>query len=510
MGRWRVLPALAALAASGTAGVDDDAGRLWSEYQQIRSADGWRAFDRRLDILRALGQCDCARSREILLRLARMSRPGDERLLAIRSLCRIADPNAARALLKLMERQPDPVLAQALADGLGATPRADVLVWLGSEALETKQPEVLRACLEAIGTAGVREAAPRIVAIYREASDVAIRFEVVRALGRVGGPGAKPEILDAASQEDWRVRLAAAGALPALAKDDEQALAAVHALLTDPQPCVRRTAVSAVSAAKLEASIPDLVELLENDPRLRTREAAREALKAITDRDYGHDVQAWREWLRARAGAEEGDPPPRITFARYYGVPVSSDRVLFVVDVSGSMNWPWRREPRRIDIARNELVRAIRELKPESLFNIIVFSTRVRAWQKGEVAADARNVDSAIRWAERTLRDPEGDTYTYDALEEAFDRNTEFDTIFLLSDGQPSDGPYVSPEGILASVKVWNRYRGAVMHTFGLTLEDMDRGAPNVAEDLRRMKSFVESLAATTGGECKIILQPPR
>jgi len=509
MGSWRVIAWLAVLAAEAAAGQDETAGRLWAEYQQLRPVEGWKASDRRLDILRALGGLDCDKARKVLLPIARASRSGDERLLAILSLGKIADLETAQALLKTVERRPDPVLAQALADALGGTKRPEVVAWLGSDALGTRQPEVLRACLEALATLKVRDAAPAITAIYGSSKDIAVLHEAVRALGSSGAPGARPTLLAAASHPDWRVRLAAAEVLPAAAPCDEEVLVAVRALLLDAQPSVRRAAVAAVAAAKLDVLVPELIELLGQAPRLRTRETVRQALKSLSGRDYGHDAAAWREWVKARAEAASGECEKKITFAQYYGLSVLSDRVLFVVDVSGSMGWPWRKEPKRIDVARDQLVRVIRELRGESLFNVILFSTRVRAWQEREVPASARNVDAAVRWAERSLRDPDGDTYTYDALDQAFGENPEFDTIFLLSDGQPSHGPYTSPEGILACVKVWNRYRHAVIFTIGLTLEDEDRGMPNLAENLAVMKDFVRRLAATTGGECKIILQPP-
>jgi len=268
-------------------------------------------------------------------------------------------------------------------------------------------------------------------------------------------------------------------------------------------------AATASAEAGLQALLPDLIELLAQDPRLRTRETARQALKKLAGRDFGHDAPAWREWWKTRADGAGGDAERKITFAQYYGMSIVSDRVLFLVDVSGSMTWPWRKDPKRIDVARRELRRVIQELKPESLFNVILFSTKVRAWQSSEVPADARHVEAALSWVERCVRDPEGDTFTYDALEEAFAKNPQFDTICLLTDGQPSDGAYASPEGILACVKVWNRYRGAVVHTIGLTLEDVDRGMPNLSEDLPRMKAFVKELAANTGGDCRIVLQAP-
>ena len=61
----------------------------------------------------------------------------------------------------------------------------------------------------------------------------------------------------------------------------------------------------------------------------------------------------------------------------------------------------------------------LKEMPKASLFNVILFSTRVRPWRDAEVPADPRNVQAAIAWAERNLKDPEGDTYVYDALEEA-------------------------------------------------------------------------------------------
>jgi hypothetical protein len=301
------------------------------------------------------------------------------------------------------------------------------------------------------------------------------------------------------------VRLAAAEVLPRLAAADAALVGFVRALLADPETRVRRAAALACAGAKLEAVVPELIALLEQDPRLRTREVARQALRAISGKDFEHDAASWREWWRTRA---EGAPERR-TFAQYYGASVLSDRVLFLVDVSGSMSWPWRKEPKRIDVARSQLTRVLGELRPDSLFNVIVFSTRVRAWRKSEVSADPAQVKAALAWAEKNVRDPEGDTHVHDALEEAFAHNPEFDTIYLLSDGQPSHGPYVSPEGILACVRTWNRYRGAVIHTIGLTLERLDRGMPNLAEDLRLMKQFVQRLAGATGGECRLVLQPP-
>ncbi|HEX5136265.1 MAG TPA: HEAT repeat domain-containing protein, partial [Planctomycetota bacterium] len=249
MGLRRALFCLAFLCAAAATDPDGDARRLWSEYQQLRGTEGWQAFDRRLEILRALGGCDGDRSRKVLLQLVRTSRSGDERLLSILSLGKILDLDTAKELLKLVERRPEPAIAQALADALAGTKRADVTLWLGGEALDTKEPEVLGACIEALAALKPPEATARILAIYQGSTDVDILFEATRALGGIGGPGARAALRCSAAHPDFRVRLAAAEMLPARAAGDEEMIAAVRALLGDAEPCVRRAAAAASGAA---------------------------------------------------------------------------------------------------------------------------------------------------------------------------------------------------------------------------------------------------------------------
>ena len=108
------------------------------------------------------------------------------------------------------------------------------------------------------------------------------------------------------------------------------------------------------------------------------------------------------------------------------------------------------------------------------------------------------------------LAKPSGDTHTFRALEKAFERNPQFDTIYFLSDGNPSDGDYISPEGIVYSVRAWNRYRRARINTIALTLENVDRGHPNEpTNSLVRMKELMRELARTTGGETTVVIAAP-
>ena len=59
-------------------------------------------------------------------------------------------------------------------------------------------------------------------------------------------------------------------------------------------------------------------------------------------------------------------------------------------------------------------------------------------------------------------------------------------------------------------MEVWNRYRRVEINTVALTLENLDRGMPNFADNLPRMKSFMRALAVSTGGATKAIENAPK
>ena len=217
-------------------------------------------------------------------------------------------------------------------------------------------------------------------------------------------------------------------------------------------------------------------------------------------------------------GDEGPLPKSSSSVPTYYGVNVHSDRLLFIVDLSGSMAFPWGRDDTRIAVARDELKKVLTNLAPEkngaalegpaTLFNVIVFSDQVSSWRKGEAVATRKNVAEALEWVTKTFEQPTGGTYMHAALEKAFAENPNVDTIFLLTDGLATDGEPIVPEAILASLNVWNRYRRVVIHTIALTLEELDpRGVPK--RNLDEIKKFMRQIANLTHGECKIVTRPP-
>jgi HEAT repeat protein len=196
-----------------------------------------------------------------------------------------------------------------------------------------------------------------------------------------------------------------------------------------------------------------------------------------------------------------GRKPPAADEARwrdrnFYGLRVDSDRMLFVVDVSLSMEEPARKakggtatgDPetpagkalRKIDVAKNELARVLRGLPDGTQFGLVFFSITVQVWDQGMVVMGPDNRKKALAWVD-ALKTHEA-TNIYDALESAFLIGTpksalkacaQPDTIFLVSDGAPTAGKFLQPDVIREYVRRWNKGRNVKIHVVGVG-EDHD------------------------------------
>lgn len=495
--------------STGVTSTDAYAKERADEFKELAKKNTLKATERRLEILTELERAPCRTAQRFLYGLLKKrSTPGDQRLYAMRSLLKMADEKTLEGVLATLLRAKDPTLWQAFGEYLAKDSSDAVKSWRTGSGLEAKKSEILCACLDALVLRPVESCKERIADIYTKhaakdgGADVAYR--ALRALVRASGKDAKTTLLEAARHADWHLRLGAAEALPAIEPFDAEVEAAVRGLMQDDEAYVRQTVVIRVGVSKRKAVANALIGLL-TDPRVRTRHVAAVALAKISGKTLGHDPKAWAAWLA------EQDPgtPETHTFPMYHGFTIHSDRVVFLVDASSSMTWPWRKETHRIDVARSELGSVLGQLTPDTLFNVIVFSEKPSAWKKQEVPASPGNVKSAAKWARRMMDEPKGDTFLYEVLEAAFANNPQFDTIYLLTDGNPTAGRYWTQDGLLASVRAWTRYRRTAIHTIGLSLANEDRGMPNLSENLHVMANLLRALATATSGQFREILKVP-
>ena len=418
--------------------------------------------------------------------------------------------------------------------------------------LKDDEPEVVRAAVRVLGGFESRPPVDELLASLDATKDEPTRVGILRALAEGRYEGVQEALLPLLEDPSWDVRRRAVQALVAV-RDPALAPALVP-LCQDGEAAVRCAALDGLAELRSELVIPRAVADLENPSwqvrtsaihalgRVRSgdsieplieRMAVEEgrliadigaALGEITGRDFGDRLDAWQsfwstfkgrfqiptdaELARLRAiqrEREEGYKPPGAV--SYHGVETPSRSILFVIDVSGSMEQEVVERDRykdgdypsfkRIDIVKTELARTVEALEPYVRFNCIAFGTDVRTWKKKLVTANPLNKSSCVTWANRleaiggqskhSLADvgltgaanlEAGKTNTHGALMEALgvgedgdvDREYEVDvdTVFFLSDGRPSHGKFVDTDDILREVRAANELRKIVIHTIAL------------------------------------------
>lgn len=236
-------------------------------------------------------------------------------------------------------------------------------------------------------------------------------------------------------------------------------------------------------------AVPALIAVLErfrDNPKdvesgklsylLKTR--VHDLLVSMTGAVYSaNQPDQWRElWDKEKDNIKVAEKRERTTkagtaAAGFVGIPVEGSRVVFILDLSGSMDWPMNDgggKMRRLDYAKRELLKAIDGLSPNAMFNLITFngSDKADSWRKKLVAASKRNKVSFNKFVAKLK--PLGGTNLWSGMESALNikslvygnhYETTVDEIFLLSDGAPSVGDVQDPVEILRLIAEINRFK---------------------------------------------------
>ncbi len=159
------------------------------------------------------------------------------------------------------------------------------------------------------------------------------------------------------------------------------------------------------------------------------RERGNEVLRALTGKYMPADTRegwaAWWEAERERFRAPRRKPAETsnryATSARtFYGIPIRGKRILFVIDISGSMSGP------KFERLRAELARALTGVKHRrAKFDIVLFTNSAKRWQESWIPVTDESVTAARRFV-RTTRIG-GGTDLLSGLHDAFGRFTSGD-----------------------------------------------------------------------------------
>ena len=377
-------------------------------------------------------------------------------------------------------RSPDPNVRAVMARALGRLKHAQAADRL-SEPLKDKVLDVRAAALESVAERKDKSAE---AVLHREAQSSNEEAAAV-AIGLL--PGFPSEatlqlLLKLAGQYKPGLAIPALEALGALKA--VEALPVLEKSLKAKEWPLRVAVIRALSRLHRKECVELLVERIDKEEGRMLAEIV-DALRGLTGKPFGYAPGQWKEWW---AGAKESFEPPdkaaallasQAGMTTYHGVPVLSNRIVFLLDISGSMSELSGSES-RIDQAKKELQRVLSQLGSGAQVNMVFFDERIEPWKKGLVPIKA-NLKEAHAVVQKVA--PRGQTNIFDALEFAF-ANKEADTIYLLSDGDPTNGRVIDPDDILREVHKLNRLRQIVIHTISF-------GASR----------FMRELAAENGGQ---------
>ncbi|MCA8978969.1 MAG: VWA domain-containing protein [Planctomycetes bacterium] len=351
------------------------------------------------------------------------------------------------------------------------------------------------------------------------------RNYTIALLGHAHSEGVNAALRDQLlAEKDAAARAAMVEALAA-AGDETWVEFGLSTLLADESWYVKRSTALALAKLRVRDAIPALIDGIEREPG-RTKTDYQEALTSLTGQNYRSNVPLWRRWWEENKetfvvppiseieeqASEEAKEALGLTF---FGIRTDSERVLFVLDLSGSMDFamvprnnpdddtgngrepdlPRAGEQSRLEAAKDALKRALGGIGDGAVFNIIFYASDVWSWQDDLLSMTGESRSEAMRYVEDL--DAVGGTNIYGALATAFDMagaesgdgwtSPKIDTIFFLSDGRPSVGLTIDPEEILAYVRDRNQSAGIVIHTIGLS----------GAQDAYLMRSLAEQNGGT-------------
>lgn len=359
-----------------------------------------------------------------------------------------------------------------------AVGNADFVRWLASEGLELEQPAEREAVILLLHSAPAPAIAGPLARVRarlqrpdRAALELALGLhDLLRR-----DPGWKQDLLGLARSHDTALRTAGLTLLLELNADDAVDIA--QQSLGAKEWELRSIAYRYLGQLRATGSIPLLIARVDRETG-RLQQEVSDSLFLLTGRRFFQRAN-WERWWQ-KSKADFTLPPIQAVVnsagsgggstISYFDIPLVSNRVAFLLDISGSMSAHIGTDHKhsRLDEARQQLRRVVEALPENYHCNLVIYQSSVRAvWERLQKAR-AKAKDELL--GEIGKLRPVGGTNIHDALELAF-RDTEVDTIYLLTDGQPSAGKITDVQDLADEVRRWNRTRQIVIHGIAIGAE---------------------------------------
>ncbi len=435
-------------------------------------------------------------------------RPGRE---ALQELAKLGTPGAWEIALDALEDRRSQIADEAQLQ-LGACSDPETIeLLLGKRGLASGKPQVRLRVSELVGRLPVEVDGEALARALKD-KDPQVRrnlcwsLERLAAAGRLGEAGSKKlrSALDKALGKDREagVRGAALVARAAMEpgaatmeradrafRNDDPVVRAAALVAWrhlrggpvryDPPPILlmalqdEASSVRAVAQRELALLAADgsrnaargLVDALEIETELRLRWLIVGHLQRLSGLKHRLDHRPWKGWVK---GLEDGWTPEEAEPDReaatgtvsFAGLPILSERIAFLIDLSGSM-WEEVEEGRtRKQQVDGELRAALERLAPEAELNLIPYTDRPIPWKKELVPAKPASVAQALKFFEGRKESGVGDLWEAVLLALSDPRS---DTLIVLHDGSPTGGIGWNVDLFAALFAERNRFRAVAL-----------------------------------------------
>ncbi len=451
----------------------------------------------------------------------------------IRSIGVCTDPRTAGVLTELFGRDSDAV-REVLTVILSKTTEPKALAAIREKGLGSKTAMVRAYAARVLGLAGDTASTE---ALRRQIPDEfwLARSEAALALMRLKDPKVAEVVRPMLGDASAKARIAAMDALASAGRSGEVAVAEAAKNLDHDAWQVRSAAAECLGGVGSMLGVDALIARMTSEAG-RIRKDCYEALKKVTHDDLGINPDNWAKWWkreREHVGggipdAPKTGPVENPEDARYfrperpYGIQTYEGRVGYMLDMSNSMFNLFEPDPdavrklrrkyvgaTKFDISREEIVQSIQGLDPRAHFNVMVFSTKPRLLSNAMLPAVPENHKKAEGFLKACRTSPDLAssragansqlTSFYDAFRAVFDMPkgssipppgfTETpDTMFFLTDGEPTAGDIIDADDLLVWFDGLNRYARIRVHVIAYG---------NMGIDLK----FLTHLAEDNGGK---------
>jgi len=438
----------------------------------------------------------------------------------IRGLDRVTDVKTAELILSRLSLDSD-LIRETVVMVLSKTEDPEVLQWLRTAGVADRDSMVRAHVARVLGNLKDAASRPTFEAMLDDQHWL-VRANAASALGALADPASAPALIAKIDDPNPKAWISKADAAATLGPATSKATVAVAGKLNAPDWQVRLTACRALAKMGDKDAVDPLIDRLDIESG-RLRNEIHRALKAVTHENFGPNPQTWREWWKKQKPSGIPPEPPKVDnpeddrYAKpkplkpdepsYYGRRIFSQSILFVLDLSKSMETYMEVPPEvqakmgklpkgpRILIAKGAVKQTLEKLADRTRFNIVFFSTRVRPWQKTLVVAGGMKQQAASTVDGQALED---ETNIFGALRAAVglhekatitaDLDPIPDTIYFLTDGTPTRGEITDTETILSWMREVNRFAKVQLNVIAMGSLGLDL-------------PFLQRLAAENGGD---------